>query len=126
MIHDPCGELNPSYPCMKEGKYSKKYPRQLIAEIQTGYDSYPKYRQRSPEYGDGVTTIKVKNMDVEVGNIWVVPCTPLLSEMFQAHINVEFCNSVKAIKYICKYVNKGSDMAIFEVPTETTKSLNFK
>ncbi|KIH46247.1 hypothetical protein ANCDUO_23703 [Ancylostoma duodenale] len=38
--------------------------------------------------------------------------------MFQAHINVEYCNSVRLIKYICKYVNKGSDMAVFRLENE--------
>ncbi|GBL60176.1 hypothetical protein AVEN_33477-1 [Araneus ventricosus] len=33
--------------------------------------------------------------------------------MFNAHINVEACSSVRAIKYICKYINKGNDQAIF-------------
>jgi hypothetical protein len=33
--------------------------------------------------------------------------------MFSAHINVESCQSVQSIKYICKYVNKGSDQAVF-------------
>jgi hypothetical protein len=28
---------------------------------------------------------------------------------------VKYRNSVKAIQYICKYVNKGSDQAVFEV-----------
>ncbi|KPU75567.1 uncharacterized protein Dana_GF27509 [Drosophila ananassae] len=36
-------------------------------------------------------------------------------EAFETHINVEDCNSVKSIKYICKYVNKGSEMAVFGV-----------
>jgi hypothetical protein len=35
--------------------------------------------------------------------------------MFTAHINVEFCNSVKTIKYI----NKGSAKAMFEVQSTT-------
>ena len=29
--------------------------------------------------------------------------------------NVKFSNSVKAIKYICKYVNKGSDQTVFSI-----------
>ena len=37
----------------------------------------------------------------------------MLSEMYDSHINVEICSSVKAIQYVIKYVNKGSDMAAF-------------
>ena len=65
----------------------------------------------------GVTL--VRNIDVEVDNRWVVPYSPLLSKTFKAHINVEYCNSVKSIKYIYKYVNKGSDMAVFGVENRT-------
>jgi hypothetical protein len=43
------------------------------------------------------------------GLIWAV-------ERFNAHINVDFCCSVKYIKYICKYVNKGSDMVVSNSP----------
>ena len=49
----------------------------------------------------------------EIDNRWIVPYCPLLAKTFNAHINVEFCNSVKSIKYVCKYVNKGSDAAMF-------------
>ncbi|XP_072389496.1 uncharacterized protein [Diabrotica undecimpunctata] len=52
---------------------------------------------------------------LEFDNQSVVPYSPLLSKTYKAHINLELCSSVKSIKYICKYVNKGSDLAIFEV-----------
>ncbi|GBP14908.1 hypothetical protein EVAR_75483_1 [Eumeta japonica] len=35
--------------------------------------------------------------------------------MFNDRINVQICSSVKPIEYVCKYVNKGSDMAVFTV-----------
>ena len=60
------------------------------------------------------TTIKGCVID----NRWVVPYCPLISKPFQSHINVEYCNSVKAIKYICKYINKGSDAVMFAVQNE--------
>lgn len=98
---------------MKDGRCSKKYPRQLIKETQTGDDGYPKYRRRGPEDGGYTVKLSVRGEEIEIDNKWVVPYSPLLSKMFQAHINVEYCNSVKSIKYICKYINKGSDMAVF-------------
>ena len=39
MIHGPCGNLNSNLACM--GKCSKRYPRVLLKETQTGEDGYP-------------------------------------------------------------------------------------
>ena len=45
----------------------------------------------------------------------LVPYSLLLCKTYKAHINVELCCSVKSIKYICKYINKGSVKAIIAV-----------
>ncbi|XP_044591470.1 uncharacterized protein LOC123269700 [Cotesia glomerata] len=111
MIHGPCGVFNFSSPCMLAGVCTKRYPRPFLKETQTGEDGYPKYRRRSPE--DGGIAIKINGNDIE--NRWVVPFNSVLSRTFKAHINIEYCNSVKSIRYICKYVNKGSDQAAFTV-----------
>ena len=55
------------------------------------------------------------NREIEVDIRWIVPYSPVLSKMFQAHINVEWCHSVKSIKYTCKYINKGSDQAVLQL-----------
>jgi len=115
MIHGPCGALNSSSPCMRDGKCTKKFPKILIKDTQTNDKNYPSYRRRAPEDGGRTTIVKRASQDIEVNNSWVVPYTPLLSKIFNSHINVEYCNTVRAIKYICKYINKGSDQAIFNI-----------
>jgi hypothetical protein len=44
----------------------------------------------------------------------VIPYNPFLSAKYDCHINVEVCISVKAIKYIHKYIYKGHDRTTLE------------
>ncbi|CAE1273773.1 unnamed protein product [Acanthosepion pharaonis] len=112
MIHAPCGANYEKRLCWSSGPTcAKGYPRNFISETQTATDGYPLYRRRSPAEGDRTVTDNGHTLE----NIWVVPYCPMLSKTFGAHINVEYCHSVKSIKYICKYVNKGSDAAIFGI-----------
>ncbi|XP_076258517.1 uncharacterized protein LOC143195346 isoform X2 [Rhynchophorus ferrugineus] len=120
MIHGPCGTLNQNSPCMMDGKCSKRYPRTLISETITGNDGYPLYRRRSTADNGKSTIVKLNQQDIEIDNRWIVPYSPILSKTFKAHINVESCHSVKSIKYICKYVSKGSDMAVIEIGAENS------
>ena len=46
MVHDPCGPLATNSSCMKNGKCSKKFPRDYNDVTILGPDSYPKYRRR--------------------------------------------------------------------------------
>ena len=48
MVHGPCGALNRSSPCMKEGKCSKKFPKEFVKFTEQGQDGYPRYQRRSP------------------------------------------------------------------------------
>ena len=125
MIHGPCGLLNTSSPCVKEGKCSKRFPKKFTALTVTENDGNPQYRLRSIEDGGKSVTIRIRSRvstaessevvyeSSDVNNRWIVPYLPILSKTFQAHINVEYCNSLEAIKYICKYMCKGNDMADF-------------
>lgn len=86
MIHGPCGNINPNSPCMQNGICTKKYPRDLLAETQTGIDGYPIYKRRKIEDGGHTTIINIKDYEVEIDNKWIVPYSPILSKTFNAHI----------------------------------------
>lgn len=122
MVHGPCGALNPKSPCMVDGKCTKRYPRPLVAETVTGSDGYPVYRRRSKDNNGRTIVVKVtvhrQSQEIEIGSEFVLPHCPLLSRIFNAHVNVESCHSAQSVKYLCKYVTKGSDMAVFGVGSE--------
>ncbi|POS82014.1 hypothetical protein EPUL_005181, partial [Erysiphe pulchra] len=86
LTHGPCGPEFPNAPCLRDGKCSKGFPKKFCDETTITEGSYPEYAR--PDNG------------VRWG-----------SERFIAHINVEIAGGVRAIKYLAKYICKGSDRA---------------
>ena len=120
MIHGPCGSLNPSSPCMRDGACSKMYPKEFLDQTESGIDGYPHYRRRKPEEGGHHATKTIQGEQITIDNRWVVPHSPYLCRVFNCHINLELCTSIKSIKYVLKYVHKGCDMACLPVIRSAT------
>ncbi|AQK86929.1 hypothetical protein ZEAMMB73_Zm00001d038566 [Zea mays] len=76
----------------------KKYP-----EL---YKMVIKHMMHGPRRDDGR---KKTVRGCELDNRWVVPYNPYLLWLFNCHINVEACGSIKAVKYLFKYIYKGHD-----------------
>ncbi|GJX85288.1 uncharacterized protein Tco_0336062 [Tanacetum coccineum] len=104
MLHGPCGKDARYATCTTDGKCSKHFPKPFLAETFLDEEGYPHYRQR-----DNKVTIKKGKFTYD--NKHVVPHNRYLLLKYNAHINVEWCNRSKAIKYLFKYLNKGPDRA---------------
>ncbi|KAG2690570.1 hypothetical protein I3760_09G193200 [Carya illinoinensis] len=61
-------------------------------------------------------TARIRGHDLD--NRWVVPYNPYLVAMFDCHINVEICSTIKAVKYLYKYIYKGHDRVAFNLVPE--------
>jgi hypothetical protein len=83
----------------------KRYPKAFQSTTQENSDGYPVYRRCN----DG-SFVEVR-AGICLDNRWVIPHNVELLTKYDAHINVEICSSVLAIKYLYKYVYKGHDRA---------------
>ncbi|XP_027083756.2 uncharacterized protein [Coffea arabica] len=95
-------------PCMRAGKCKNHYPKNFAPYTVHGEDSYACYRRRD----DGR---KIKVRKHELNNPWVIPYSPYLLALFDCHINVEICSTVKLVKYLYKYIFKGHDLISFNL-----------
>ena len=118
MLHGPCGLANEISPCMRDGRCSKYYPKRFQSVTVVDQEGFPVYRRRK----NGRT---IEKSGVIFNNSHVVPHNPSLLLKYHAHINMEWCNQVSSIKYLFKYINKGSDRigAVIE-PIEGQPSLS--
>ncbi|XP_060962816.1 uncharacterized protein LOC115724117 isoform X1 [Cannabis sativa] len=114
MMHGPCGDLNKTNVCMKgeNPRCKNNFPKKYAPFTSVGNDCFPIYRRSN----NGVT-VKVRGATLD--NRWVVPYNPYLLATFDCHINVEICSTVKAVKYLYKYIYKGHDRVAFNLVSET-------
>ncbi|XP_041007529.1 uncharacterized protein LOC121252111 [Juglans microcarpa x Juglans regia] len=109
MMHGPCGVLNPSNVCMKtNGSCKNHFPKGFASNTTVGIDCFPQYRRC-----DNGITVKVRGKNLD--NRWVVPHNLYLLAKFDCHLNVEICSTIKAVKYLYKYIYKGHDRVAFNL-----------
>ncbi|XP_078440862.1 uncharacterized protein LOC144710894 [Wolffia australiana] len=87
---------------MKDGKCSKKFPKEFVSSTQVNNDGYPLYQHRN----NGRIVQKGSHL---INNRWVVAYNKYLCKVLNCHINVEICSSIQSVKYMYKYVYTGHD-----------------
>ncbi|XP_027155467.1 uncharacterized protein LOC113755757, partial [Coffea eugenioides] len=110
MIHGPCGVMDQTSPCMRNGSCKNHYPKNFCEQTVHAEDNYPCYRRRD----DGK---KIKVRRYQLDNRWVIPYCPYLLALFDCHMNVEVCSTLKLVKYLYKYIFKGHDLVSFKIVT---------
>jgi hypothetical protein len=104
MMHGPCGDKNFNCLCMKNDRCSKFYPKEFQENTIFNETCFTMYRRRD-------NGIFIRKGEHKLDNRWVVPHNLKLLKRYQAHINVEYVNKSRILKYLCKYVTKGPDQA---------------
>jgi hypothetical protein len=102
MMHGPCRDKNFNCSCMKNDRCSKIYPKEYQENTIFNETGFTMYRRRD-------NGIFIRKGEHKLDNRWVVPHNLKLLKRYQAHINVEYVNKSRILKYLCKYVTKGPD-----------------
>ncbi|GJV87496.1 DNA helicase [Tanacetum coccineum] len=111
MMHGPCGLTNKNAACMKdETKCNRHFPKAYSNATYIDKDGFVHYRRRE-------TGIETERQNVRLDNRYVVPYNRMLCTKYYAHINVEYCGWTMLIKYLFKYISKGTDRVVANITT---------
>ncbi|GJU83002.1 DNA helicase [Tanacetum coccineum] len=108
MMHGPCGAASLKAPCMKGDKCSKKFPKKFNQKTFFDENGHVHYRRKD-------TSVSVTRNEFQLDNSYVVPYNRDLLLAFRAHVNVEYCRWSMLIKYLFKYISKGTDIVFVRV-----------
>ena len=125
MVHTDCIAHNGQALCMQGldpfavQTWRKSYPRSFQEQTIINEDGYPTYRRRDTRQAYSVEVqSNGANVTAMIDKRRAVPYSPYLSLRYKGNINVEVCGSVKAVKYIHKYIYKGGDRATVILDSE--------
>ncbi|XP_062075974.1 uncharacterized protein LOC133780112 [Humulus lupulus] len=117
MIHGPCGSLNPKNACLtKKGNCRNRYPKSFCSMTTQAQNAYPRYKRC-----DDGKPIQVRGTTLD--NRWVVPYNPFLLAKFDCHMNVEIYSTIKVVKYLYKYIDKGHDHMTFNITSSNDENM---
>ncbi|XP_074328080.1 uncharacterized protein LOC141665994 [Apium graveolens] len=102
MIHGPCGPDYTKSPCMVKGSCIKHFPKRYNSHTFFDECGFPIYKRRRI----GIT---INKKGVNLDNRFIVPFNRDLLVHFQCQMNLEICNNLRSLKYLCKYCLKGHD-----------------
>ena len=100
MVYGPCGVANSYSSCMFNNNYNKHFPKRKFSRTTIDEIGFPIYKHKE----DGRS---MEKDDIHLDNRFVVPYNIDLLVKYQAHMNIEWCNRSRSIKYLFKHVMKG-------------------
>ena len=121
MLHSPCSSYNLDtlYIVAKATResqtYSKYFPKLFNLVIVIYKDSYLEYVRQDNRQK---LLVKVCYQEVKLDNSQVVLYNLQLLYKYNTYINIKICTSMQAIKYIYKYIYKGTNYAILTIKTQ--------
>ncbi|GJY72844.1 DNA helicase [Tanacetum coccineum] len=108
MMHGLCGAANLKASCMKASKCSKNFPKKYNPKTYFDDNGHVHYQRRD-------ANVSTTRHQFKLDNRYVVPYNRNLLLAFEAHINVEYCGWSMLIKYLFKYISKGTDRVFSRV-----------
>ena len=119
MIHGPECKSRGLGCCELRGYCKDGFPEEYQSHTTTDIEEGTRFRRRSPEDGGNSFTKYISKKKYEVTNKDVSTYSPWLLNKYDCHINVKHVNSVKSIKYVFKYIMKGSDQAVVTIEKDS-------
>jgi len=108
MLYGPCGVDNSQAKYIVNGKCSKHFPKEYRERIDWAENSYPLYAR--PD-----NSLVFECNGARFTNQYVVSYCPQLLLLFDCYINVEISAGLGTVKYLSKYIYKGSNRATMEI-----------
>ena len=91
----------------------KSFPKEFAEETTMNPDGFPTYHRPNVDFEEWPEDVQKKltkwttdgfgeKLKLTVDNRFIVPYNPHLSRLFNCHLNVEYCGTVGAVKYLYK------------------------